>query len=48
VLLDVVWALTTEGMTLEQRDEFEQALARGGDQSLTDRRAYALTYGEMG
>lgn len=50
-MLDVAYALITEGMTAEQREEFDRLLtqeAGGADTAETmQRRAYALAHGEQ-
>jgi hypothetical protein len=57
VLLDVSYALITEGMTTEQREEFDRlVIEKTSDSSsssttgaeMAQRRAYALTQGEIG
>ena len=54
-MLDVAEALVTEGMTFEQREEFNRLLdaqlagtGGGGRVEAAQRRAYALAHGEHG
>jgi hypothetical protein len=50
LLLDVAYALLTEGMDAEQRTEFGRIMAEetAGTADQARRRAYALEHGEMG
>lgn len=55
MLLDVAYALITEGMTVEQREHFDRELVKAtttGSSTtgaeMAQRRAYALAEGEIG
>jgi hypothetical protein len=50
VLLDVTYALLTEGMSPEQRTEFGRIMREetSGDAEQARRRAYAAQHGELG